>query len=192
MKLRTVTAVAAVVLATAISAGAAHAELVTNGGFETGDFTGWTQTGNTGATDVSDGAVAASGTFGAFFGPVGSPGGITQSLVTVSGAAYVVSYDLLIEGGTPSSALVTFGGQTVLSLINPVAAPFTHHSVVVSATGSLTNLAFSFQDDPDFFFLDNVSVQAVEVPEPATWATVIVGLGMVGAARGRRRRIAAA
>jgi hypothetical protein len=42
---------AALMSAILISSGA-HADLVTNGGFETGDFTGWTQGGNTGFTSV--------------------------------------------------------------------------------------------------------------------------------------------
>ena len=55
----------------AISASAASAQL-TNGGFETGDLTGWTTTSSTPAPSVSN-TVAHSGTYSAFLGnPIGS------------------------------------------------------------------------------------------------------------------------
>lgn len=54
--------------------------LIVNCGFETGDFTGWTQSGNTGGTSVTNNpADVWSGTFAASLGPVGSDGFLTQS-----------------------------------------------------------------------------------------------------------------
>src|ERR1700730_10015968 len=67
--------------------------IVTNGGFETGDFTGWTQSGNTGFTGV-DTDSAHSGNFGAFSGPTGSEGFLSQTLNTVAGMAYDLSFFL--------------------------------------------------------------------------------------------------
>src|SRR5581483_9024216 len=91
--------------------------IVANGGFETGDFTGWTQTGNTSFDGVQcpgPGPAVAAGNCSAFFGPVGSNGGITQNLSTVAGNAYQVDFDVLFDGGTPSFFSATFGGQTLI------------------------------------------------------------------------------
>jgi len=58
-----------------------------NCGFETGDFTGWTQSGNTGFTSVtgSFGGIAPnSGNFPACMGPVGSDGLLSQTFGTLS------------------------------------------------------------------------------------------------------------
>jgi len=41
------------------------------------------------------------------------------------------------------------------------------------------------QEFPDFA-IDNVILSPAEVPEPASWATLIAGLGIIGAARRRR------
>ena len=60
----------------------ASANLITNDGFETGDFTGWTQSGNTGDMSVCPGC-GHSGNYGARLAAVGSEGFITQSLTTV-------------------------------------------------------------------------------------------------------------
>jgi hypothetical protein len=70
--------------------GAAWAGLVTNGGFETGDFSGWTQSGNTAFTGVGSGAH--SGSWGARFGPIGSYGYISQTLATTPGWMYDLSF----------------------------------------------------------------------------------------------------
>src|SRR2546422_4407815 len=98
--------VAALGLAVGISGPAHAAELVTNGSFETGDFTGWTQTGNTGFSGVEcPGAPFAGpgdGNCDAFFGPVGSNGTISQTFATVVGAFYTIVFDFRPDGGVTS------------------------------------------------------------------------------------------
>ena len=84
----------------------ARADLVTNGGFETGSFSGWTGTGNTvfnGVTCPGPGATVHGGNCAAFFGPVGSTGGISQNLATTPGTTYRIDFFFLPDGGNPSS-----------------------------------------------------------------------------------------
>src|SRR6266850_8015712 len=107
--------VAALGLAVGIGGPAHAAELVTNGSFETGDFTGWTLSGNTGFTGVEcPGAPFAGpgdGNCDAFFGPVGSTGGITQTLNTQAGRFYNITFDFRPDGGTPSSFSAVWDAQ---------------------------------------------------------------------------------
>ena len=170
-------------LASAIAFAAAGpalaANLVTNGDFGTGDFTGWTQFGNTGFTSVTAGVAS--------FGPVGSTGGISQVLATAAAQTYHVSFDLSAGGGATNSASVDFGGNNLLSISNTGGFGTTHYAYTVTGTGSDT-LSFTFQHDPDYYNLDNV---AVSVPEAATWVMLIAGFGLVGAAARRRRALAA-
>jgi len=73
---------------------------VVNGGFETGDLSGWTQFGNTGGTSVMvcGAGCAESGAYGVNFGAVFTPGGIEQTLATISGQSYNISFWLLNNG----------------------------------------------------------------------------------------------
>ena len=78
--------------------------LIVNCGFETGDFTGWTQSGNTGFTSVtgSFGRIAPnSGNFPACMGPVGSDGLLSQTFGTQAGATYQISFYEANLGGSP-------------------------------------------------------------------------------------------
>lgn len=190
MKLRTKFAGIALAAMASVAPMAAHAELVTNGGFETGDFTAWNVAGNTGHTGVDQGA--ASGTFGAYFGAVGSPTQLSQTLATVAGGLYTLSFDLEANSGGNLFA-VNFGGPDLLTLQNTAGFGYTHYSYDFTAAGSDT-LTFWLQHDPAYWHLDNVSVvESVggAVPEPATWAMLIAGFGLMGVAMRRRRALAA-
>jgi len=59
--------------------------VVSNCGFDTGDFTGWERSGDLSFTAVQSGSVAHSGNYGAAFGPV-NEGCIAQLVATVAAA----------------------------------------------------------------------------------------------------------
>jgi hypothetical protein len=169
------------------SATQSFANLILNPSFETGDFASWTQFGNTDFTNVIPGGT--DGAFQATFGPIGSTGGISQIIATSPGQSYLFSFDVRNDSNffgsvTPNSFAASFDGAPVLSLVNSPAFAYTHHEFSVVASGALTAVSFTFQHDPFFYFLDNVSVVA---PEPAT--LLLFTGGLAGIAYRRRRKV---
>ena len=171
---------------------ASAADLVTNGGFETGNFSGWTNGGNTGFTGVESqgfSAGAASGTYFAFFGPVGSQGTLSQSLATVAGQTYTLSFDLADSRVAANETFaVSYNGVTLDSFAggNPSAPGYDHYQFTFTGVDAGT-LQFDFRNDPDYYLLDNVSVTTSAVPEPASNLLMLAGLGALGLAAARRR-----
>lgn len=198
MRRKFITTAAIAFAALSFSGTAQAVELVANGGFETGDFTGWTQFGNTGFTSVCAGSGCANtGTYGATFGPVGSIGGIEQLLNTAVAGNYTISFFLRNDGG-PTNSFTAFFDSTPLLLTINQANPFQYFEFTFNRTASTSPslLRFEFQQNPSFWDIDDISVQGPEgtgaVPEPATWAMMLLGFGGVGATlRFRRRKTAA-
>jgi hypothetical protein len=161
----------------------AHANFVTNGGFETGDFSGWTQFGDTSFTAVSGGPAVHSGSFGAAFGPA-APGGISQLIATTAGVDYVVDFWLqLDDSATPNSFSWSWNGVTQAPVfVDAGAFGYTEFSAVVTGAAGSSTLEFTFLNENSFFDLDDVSV----VPEPGTLA--LMGVAMLAGGVARRRK----
>lgn len=163
----------------------AHANLIANPGFETGNFTGWIQFGNLGFTGV-DGSPH-SGSFSAFLGPVGSLGFLSQTVTTTPGLRYNLSFFLQSDGSTPNEFLVSWNGTVLSDQLNLPAFGYAERDFPnLLATSPTTPLVFGFRDDPGFLFLDDVAVDVV--PEPSTMlllGTAATGFGLV---RWRRRK----
>jgi hypothetical protein len=159
------------------------ANLVSNGGFETGDFTGWTQTGDTGFTGVSGSSPSGrgphSGSFLAYFGAIGDDGGISQNLTTVAGQVYHISFWLANDfPNSPSDWSVLWNGGTVFGQVNPGPFGYTNYQFNLLATSTSSQLAFSFRQDPAYFELDDVVAYNARTPDGGNtlW---LLGLGMV-------------
>jgi len=217
----------------ALAAGAAHAQnLITNGGFETGDFTGWStnvQSGSSGnlyvhandGTSVPSSLPTAVNPIGGNFFAVTDQSGpgsysLTQAFTLSSSGTVNISFDLFANnyaGNTYANGrdfTVSPNENEVVDILKAGADAFTNDpndivavlfgpGTAASSWGTVNaslNLAagnyvfrFAETDNQSNFTagLDNVSVIGGAVPEPASWAMMLGGFGLVGGAMRRRR-----
>ena len=132
--------------------------LVTNGGFETDNFSGWTRSGNLGATGVYN--FAHSGSYAAHLGPVGSDGFLTEHISTTPGQTYILDFWLAHDGGGTNDFSAHWNGATLLSLSGAPSQNYNHYTYEVTATSGTTGLTFQFRQDPAYWNLDDIQVRA--------------------------------
>ncbi len=207
------------VAAVLVLAGSADASALVNGDFEspnsgtqwltTSLLTGWTWTpGPGGSVDLqaqSDayGLPTLDGGYYVSFGGNGTYGGsITQTFATTPGAQYTISY-LVAEsqGDDPAQvleAILVNGAQTLTEDNSALTMSFlAGKSITFTATGASATLTFldatpAGYGGPSNIGLDTVTLNGSTggVPEPATWAVMLLGFAIAGAAARRRRGLA--
>jgi hypothetical protein len=130
---------------------------VVNGGFESGDFDGWTLGGDTRYDRVITYNVQ-SGDYAARFAGFGSDTVLSQYISTPVEANYLVSYWLAGDGQFPNDIAVSFGEQMLFSQVDVSPFSYTQYSFNVWATAPISTLEFDARDDPAYFYLDDVFV----------------------------------
>ena len=208
----------ATILALGFAAASAGAATIVNGSFEMGTNPGSTFTteapGSTAITGWTVGGFGVDYIGGYWQASDGvrsidlsalSAGSLSQTLSTVIGQKYTVSFDLSgnpengvgskisvvsISGSLPDIKVYNVGPSNSRENMNWQGFKYTFTAF---ATSSILTFA-SAEYNPFGPALDNVSILTGDgtgstVPEPATWAFMLIGFGTVGIAARRRRTI---
>jgi hypothetical protein len=167
---------------------------VGNGGFETGDFTGWDFVGNTNSVFVlagddvdvagtnaligaADALFVHSGLYGAYLGEYPTDGSLSQTVATTVGQQYAVSFwltSVAYEGATtPNDFTARWNDLILYTQTNLAAFGWTNLQFVVPATATRSTLEFDFSNVPAGFGLDDVRVEAV--PGPVLQSVTLTG-----------------
>ena len=166
--------------------------VVQNGGFETGNYSSWTFSGD-GFNGVDSGTANIfphTGSYAFNFGQAAGDGlaRLSQTLATIPGQTYLLSFWLTnIIGSVGQTNIIEqfqanwitnlTGTNMVLSLTNPPAFNWTNYLFLVTANGTNTTLQFAAWNDYANFGLDDVSV--TPVPSPSFTALAKTTNGVV-------------
>jgi hypothetical protein len=198
------------------AATAAHANLLSNGSFESGAFvnqgndtmslaagsavvSGWTVATDTTAWIGPTNPFGLSANDGSFFLDLtnyqpGAPfAGMTQTIATTPGATYALSFDLGGSNfwGRPDAITASAAGASA-TFTTPSTGTnndWQHVSMPFTASSATTTVLLQGAAGVNYIGLDNASVDLVSasaVPEPGTWALMLAGFAVLGSIVRRR------
>jgi hypothetical protein len=127
--------------------------------------------------------------------------GVSQSIATTVGQSYTLSFALGVAPGDPDgpyqgpvSVTATTGATSTTESYDPpgTGSLWQVFDVNFTATSTSTSIAIQGLSGDQFIGLDDVSVVTSAVPEPSTWAMMILGFCGVGFMAYRRKQNGAA
>jgi hypothetical protein len=84
---------------------------------------------------------------------------------------------------------VFLGGKPCFSVVNDVSHGYVAESCTITNPGNNADLAFFGQNVSAWSEVDNVSVVGAPVPEPSTWAMMLLGFAGLGYTGYRRAKV---
>jgi len=161
--------------------------LIQNGNFATGDFTGWTVGGY-----FTDNPPFVSGNDGRYLGQnpavvpsYGSPGYLSQTFPTEPGQTYQVSFWVKAEVNpygsdsspdmSPDQCIANWSGTNIVQLTSMSDGDATFVQVYATALDTTSVLSFGFMNNSnDVFLFDDVNVELIAAVSGATSANLVL------------------
>jgi len=177
--------IGAVALTMVLLSTPAHANIIVNGGFETGAFDDWLPIPPPVDSLFFVNGSPHTGLYAAWFGTFVSGGETLSQVVATPEDTYVIEFWLAHNGNNHANDFsVWWNGVEMMSMVNAHSFPYTAYSFSVAAGGPSSTLTFAGREAVDYYMLDDVGVHAI--PEPLT--LLLVGAGVSGLVRSRRLR----